>query len=48
MTATEYRAICNELMCTHHKKLLEAAIQRNDTTAIAQETAILSKIKANI
>ena len=48
MTANEYRAICNALMCNHHERLLEAAIQRNDATAIAQETAILSQIKANI
>lgn len=48
MTATEYRSICNALMCNHHEQLLKAAIQRNDATAIAQETAILSQIKANI
>ena len=48
MTANEYRAICNALMCNHHERLLEAAIQRNDANAIAQETAILSQIKANI
>ena len=47
MNATEYRAICNALMCNHHERLLEAAIQRNDATAIAQEIAILSQIKAN-
>ena len=48
MTANEYRAICNALMCKHHERLLEEAIQRNDAKAIAQETAILSQIKANI
>ena len=46
MTATEYKAICNALMRNHHERLLEAAISRNDTSAVAQETAILSKIKA--
>ena len=45
MTAQEYRAICNALISNHHERLLEAAINRNDATAIAQETAILSKIK---
>ena len=48
MTANEYRAICNALMRNHHERLLEAAIQRNDANAIAQETAILSQLKANI
>lgn len=48
MTANEYRAICNALMCKHHEALLEAAILRNDANAVAQETAILSQIKANI
>ena len=48
MTTNEYRAICNALMSKHHEKLLESAIQRNDATAIAQETAILSQLKANI
>lgn len=48
MNASEYRAICNALMCNHHERLLEAAIQRNDANAIAQETAILSKLKTNI
>ncbi len=48
MTANEYRAICNALMSNHHERLLEAAIQRNDANAVAQETAILSQIKANI
>ena len=48
MTEHEYRAICNALMCKHHEQLLNAAIQRNDTSAIAHETATLSKIKANI
>lgn len=48
MTATEYRSICNALMCKHHEQLLKAAIQRNDTNAVVQETAILSQIKANI
>ena len=48
MTANEYRAICNALMSKHHEKMLEAAINRNDANAVAQETAILSQIKANI
>lgn len=48
MTAQEYRAICNALISKHHEQLREAAIQRNDANAAAQETAILSKIKANI
>jgi predicted short-subunit dehydrogenase-like oxidoreductase (DUF2520 family) len=48
MTANEYRAICNALMSKHHEKMLEAAIARNDANAVAQETAILSQIKANI
>ena len=47
MTANEYRAICNALMSNHHEKMLESAIQRNDANAVAHETAILSKIKAN-
>lgn len=48
MNANEYRAICNALMCNHHERLLTEAILRNDANAIAQETATLSKIKANI
>lgn len=48
MNANEYRAICNALMSKHHEKMLEAAIKRNDANAVAQETAILSKLKANI
>ena len=48
MTANEYRATVNALMCKHHERLLEEAIKRNDASAIAQETAILSTIKANI
>lgn len=48
MNAQEYREICNALMRNHHERLLEEAIQRNDAKAIAQETAILSQIKANI
>lgn len=48
MTANEYRAICNALMSKHHEQLREAAIQRNDTNAVAHETAILSQIKTNI
>jgi hypothetical protein len=35
-------------MSKHHEKMLEAAINRNDANAVAQETAILSQIKANI
>jgi hypothetical protein len=45
MTATEYRAICNALMRNHHEQLLKSAMARNDTNAVIQETAILSKIK---
>ena len=48
MNANEYRAICNALMCKHHEALRDAAIEHNDATAIAHETAILSQIKANI
>ncbi len=48
MTANEYRAICNALMCNHHERLLSEAINRNDANAVAQETAKLSQIKANI
>jgi hypothetical protein len=48
MNANEYRTICNALMCNHHERLLTEAINRNDANAVAQETAILSKIKANI
>lgn len=48
MTANEYREICNALMCNHHERLLSEAIKRNDANAVAQETAILSQIKANI
>lgn len=47
MTANEYRATVNTLMCKHHERLLEEAILRNDANAVAQETAILSQIKAN-
>ena len=48
MTANEYRAICNALMCNHHERLLSEAIKRNDANAVAHETAILSQIKARI
>ena len=48
MNANEYRVICNALMCNHHERLLSEAIKRNDANAVAQETAILSQIKANI
>ena len=46
--ARQYQIRCYIAMRDHHERLLEAAIQRNDANAIAQETAILSKIKANI
>lgn len=46
--AKRYQIRCYIAMRNHHERLLEAAINRNDATAIAQETAILSKIKANI
>lgn len=45
MNAQEYRAICNALIDNHHERMLEEAIKRNDTNAVAQETAILAKIK---
>ena len=48
MTESEYRAICNALMCNHHERLLAEATLRNDTNAISQEIAILAKIKSNI
>ena len=48
MTATEYRSICNALMCKHHEQLLKAAIQRNDTNAVIQETATLKTLKTRI
>lgn len=35
-------------MRNHHERLLEAAIQRNDANAIAQETAKLAELNANI
>ena len=35
-------------MRNHHERLLEAAIQRDDASAIAHETAFLSQIRANI
>lgn len=44
MTANEYRAICNALISNHHERLLQEAILRNDTNAIAQETQILIKL----
>lgn len=46
--ARQYQIRCYIAMRDHHERLLEAAIQRNDANAIAQEIAILSKIKANI
>ena len=46
--ARQYQIRCYIAMRNHHEMLLEAAIQRNDADAIAQETAILSQIKANI
>lgn len=46
--AKRYQIRCYIAMRNHHERLLEAAIQRNDANAIAQETAILSQIKANI
>ena len=46
--ARQYQIRCYIAMRNHHERLLEAAIQRNDATAITQETAILSQIKANI
>ena len=48
MTATEYRAICNELMRNHHKRLLNEAIIRDDADAIAHEKAILYQLQANL
>lgn len=46
--ARQHQIRCYIVMRNHHERLLEAAIQRNDANAIAQETAILSQIKANI
>lgn len=46
--ARQYQIRAYIAMRNHHTMLLEAAIQRNDANAIAQETAILSQIKANI
>ena len=36
------------VMRKHHERLLSEAIKRNDTSAIMQETAILSTFKARI
>lgn len=46
--ARQYQIRCYIAMRNHHERLLEEAILRNDTKAIAQETAVLSQIKANI
>ena len=46
--AKRYQIRCYIAMRNHHEKMLEAAIQRNDASAIAHENAILSQIKANI
>jgi hypothetical protein len=46
--AKQYQIRCYIAMRNHHERLLSEAINRNDATAIAQETAILSQIKANI
>lgn len=46
--ARQYQIRCYIAMRNHHERLLEAAIQRNDATAIAQETAKLAELKANI
>ncbi len=46
--AKRYQIRCYIAMRNHHERLLESAILRNDATAVAQETAILSQLKANI
>ena len=46
--ARQHQIRCYIAMRNHHERLLEAAIQRNDANAVAQETAILSQLKANI
>ena len=33
------------VMRNHHEKMLEAAIERNDATAIAHETKVLAALK---
>ena len=49
MTKAKQHAIrCYIAMRNHHEKMLEAAINRNDANAVAQETAKLAQIKANI
>lgn len=44
--AKQYAIRAYIAMRNHHERLLEAAINRNDANAVAQETAILSQIKA--
>ena len=46
--ARQYQIRAYIAMRNHHERLLTEAINRNDTTAISQETAILSQLKANI
>ena len=46
--ARQYQIRAYIAMRNHHERLLEAAIQRNDATAIAQETATLKTLKARI
>lgn len=45
--ARQHQIRCYIAMRNHHERLLEAAIQRNDTKAVAQETEILTKLKEN-
>lgn len=46
--ARQYQIRAYIAMRNHHERLLEAAINRNDANAVAQETAILNQIKARI
>ena len=46
--ARQYQIRSYIAMRNHHERLLEAAINRNDANAVAQETAILNQIKARI
>ena len=46
--ARMYQIRCYITMRNHHERLLSEAIIRNDQTAIAQETAVLTKLHSNI
>lgn len=43
--ARMYQIRCYIVMHNHHEKMLEAAIERNDATAIADETRVLNALK---